>query len=463
MKTSVWQKITLVLLGLSLSLVLLEAGLRLGGFIFSSVQAYENFRSAKQKNTYRILCIGESTTARQYPHLLEQVLNRRNIGVRFSVIDKGRVAMNTVILLEEIEFNLAEFHPNMVVAMMGINDGRSLRMPFGIMTPSEGTPFIRSLRTYKLARLLWLHLLTKAKEMRLYRERGEFDQAEASFRKAIKRNPKNDQAYTEIGWLYNIQRKNFQAEGFLKRALEINPKNVKACFGLGVLYFNRRELSRSEIFFKKAIEIDPEFGDAHAGLGQLYKAQSNYAQAEVSYKKAAALGPASEAAYFGLGVIYRDQGKLSQSEDSFRRAIEIYPKSTRALGAISSLYAQMGKPELAKEYVERANGLRSEYYGVITVKNHRKLKEILDGKGIKLVCVQYPVRNIEPLKKIFEKDEGVIFVDNEHIFKEALRKESYKDYFTDMFAGDFGHCTPKGNMLLAQNIADVILKEVFNK
>jgi hypothetical protein len=32
-----------------------------------------------------------------------------------------------------------------------------------------------------------------------------------------------------------------------------------------------------------------------------------------------------------------------------------------------------------------------------------------------------------------------------------------------MFGGDFGHCTPKGNMLLAQNIADVILGEVFNK
>jgi len=33
----------------------------------------------------------------------------------------------------------------------------------------------------------------------------------------------------------------------------------------------------------------------------------------------------------------------------------------------------------------------------------------------------------------------------------------------DMFGGDFGHCTQKGNKLLAGNIADVILKEVFGK
>jgi hypothetical protein len=33
----------------------------------------------------------------------------------------------------------------------------------------------------------------------------------------------------------------------------------------------------------------------------------------------------------------------------------------------------------------------------------------------------------------------------------------------DMFGGDFGHCTEKGNQLLAQNIADTILKEVFHE
>ena len=73
------------------------------------------------------------------------------------------------------------------------------------------------------------------------------------------------------------------------------------------------------------------------------------------------------------------------------------------------------------------------------------------------------MRSIEPLKKIFAQDEGIIFVDNESIFREALKKASHKEYFEDMFGGDFGHCTEKGNKLLAENIANVILKEVFNK
>ena len=137
----------------------------------------------------------------------------------------------------------------------------------------------------------------------------------------------------------------------------------------------------------------------------------------------------------------------------------------RALGALLMICEEMGKPELAKEYAEKAYRKRimPSRYGSIAVDNYHKLKEILDKRRIKLVCVQYRMRDVEPLKKIFEKDKGVIFVNNEGIFKTAVKKAGYKEYFRDMFAGDFGHCTPKGNMLLAQNIADVILREVFNR
>ena len=79
--------------------------------------------------------------------------------------------------------------------------------------------------------------------------------------------------------------------------------------------------------------------------------------------------------------------------------------------------------------------------------------------------MQYPMRNITLLRNIFkeEMEDNIIFVDNERVFKDAVKREGYKEYFKDMFGGDFGHCTEKGNRLLAENIANVILKEAFNK
>ena len=77
--------------------------------------------------------------------------------------------------------------------------------------------------------------------------------------------------------------------------------------------------------------------------------------------------------------------------------------------------------------------------------------------------MQYPVRSVEPLKKIFTDKESLVFVDNEKIFKEAMARENYDTYFVDKFRDDFGHCTVKGDRLLDENAANVILREFFGK
>jgi len=59
--------------------------------------------------------------------------------------------------------------------------------------------------------------------------------------------------------------------------------------------------------------------------------------------------------------------------------------------------------------------------------------------------------------------EGVIFIDNEKNFKEAMDGSRYKEYFWDRFARDLGHCTAKGNRLIAENAANVLMEEYFGK
>jgi len=53
-------------------------------------------------------------------------------------------------------------------------------------------------------------------------------------------------------------------------------------------------------------------------------------------------------------------------------------------------------------------------------------------------------------------DPRIIYVDNERLFKDALQRLDQNDLFEDMFAGDFGHCTPRGNRMLAQSVARAI-------
>jgi len=149
---------------------------------------------------------------------------------------------------------------------------------------------------------------------------------------------------------------------------------------------------------------------------------------------------------------------LFEAEEYFKQAIALNSannlKNEWGDRALKSLYREMSRADLEEEYAKKV----TDEYGPLTVDNYRKLKAILDKRGIRLVCVQYPMRSIEPLKKIFAGEPGVIFVDNERLFKDAVAQGGYKEYFRDMFAGDFGHCTAKGNRLLAENVAEMILK-----
>ncbi|PJC48263.1 MAG: hypothetical protein CO035_04425 [Candidatus Omnitrophica bacterium CG_4_9_14_0_2_um_filter_42_8] len=343
------------------------------------MQEHGNRQSIKQKDSFRIMCLGESTTRCQYSSYLEEILNQRNIGIKFSVIDKGIDGTHTKEILSELKANLDKYQPDMAITMMGINDGGS-HMPYETTSASKITLALRSFKIYKLARFLWLHAATKSKEI-VYQDFRYF-------------NYNNDYKYIKLDRLYRSQ-------------------------------------DESEQILEKAIELDPN----------------------------------NSLAYIALGWFYQCQRRLVDSEQVMKKAMKISPKNYNIFGRLSAIYSEIGEDKLADIYAEKANNLRGKYYESTTVNNYRMLEQILYRKNVKLVCMQYPMRNIEPLKNIFkEKGESdIIFVDNERIFKDVVRNEGCKTYFRDMFGGDFGHCTDKGNKLLAENIANTILKEYFNK
>jgi len=101
--------------GLFLSLLLLEGGIRLGGYFFQLRQEYRNFRSVRESGNVRILCVGDSTTADGYPEFLEEVLNRRIREKKFSVINRGVVASNSSETLENLPDDIKRFSPDIII------------------------------------------------------------------------------------------------------------------------------------------------------------------------------------------------------------------------------------------------------------------------------------------------------------------------------------------------------------
>ncbi|MDD5080208.1 MAG: tetratricopeptide repeat protein [Candidatus Omnitrophica bacterium] len=592
--------------GLFLCLILLELGLRLAVSVSLYLQERGNRGVILQKGTYRILCVGDSITAKggmySYPSQLQDILNQRGTGVKFSVINGGVFGIHTSTVLDSLESSLDAHLPDMVISMMG-DGGSGAYMFHDPVFDLRGVNFFRSFMVYKSARAVWSRVARKPEDPGLgkmrknaarsgsfgkdghsngwkdagirrfyqgqekgradfelglvYARQGKFIEAGGLFEKAILLNPLNDRAYVELGWIYRVQEKSSEAEAAFRQAVKLNPKNLwpyveqgqfaqaEASFrkaikldprnvwlyiglgwiyldqgkfpeaetafkkakdvnpqnnwldiGLGLIYLKQDKSDEAEALFKKAGEADPQNDWSYIGLGWIYQTRGEFFEAEAAIRKAIKINPKNNRAYFELGCVYQNQARLSEAEALFKKAIDVNPQDScpylklgwlyhgqgryseaevsfkkaiafnprndLAYRTLKVLYAEMGNAKLAREYDRKANELRPYYYPREVIDNYRKLKAVLDRRGIACVCMQYPLRSIEPLKEIFRGDEyGIIFVDNQAVFQKALEKSSHTEYFTDMVGGDFGHCTPKGNRLLAENIADAVLEKVF--
>jgi len=145
----------------------------------------------------------------------------------------------------------------------------------------------------------------------------------------------------------------------------------------------------------------------------------------------------------------------------YQKAIQANPYESKYYGAIAFCYQALENHFHARKYFKMANRARNSYYQNFTKENYNEIRRKVQDRGIQLVCVQYPMRSIVAIKKLLDVRDGIIFVDNEVLFKKAVRESGFDDYFIDYFAGDFGHCTDKGNRLLANNIANAVLRKYF--
>jgi tetratricopeptide (TPR) repeat protein len=476
-KLSIKQKLGLILFGVFLCLVILEIVLRLGGFIILSFQEHKNRLALQEKGTYRIMCLGGSTTAEggeyAYPVQLEEMLNEKNTGVKFKIINKGVQGADSTFILSQLQENLDKYNPDLVIVMMGENDWVDL-LPYNDSWGLKVRLFFRDFRIYKTIRLLIARVVNKNLELKS----GKFEkQVRSSIPEGAGAVDGPIDKGKNVGWenkeveylvskflRYMNQKENIElADKAIRQAIEISPQDVQLLCFLGDSYACQGRYREAEAVLKKGIALEPNQSFLYVTLAFSHSEQRQYLAAEDDLKKAIELDPRNYRAYSDLIDCYKKQGKDKQIQGLCESIISSGLKDDVLYGLIAGYYLGQGKQKEADQYFREVNKIRLQYYNSATRSNYQKLKKRVAQKGIKLVCVQHPMRSVEPLRKLFDSTEGMIFVDNEKTFKQAVKKGKYEDYFYDRFGGDFGHATPKGNRLLAENICQVILREVFNR
>ncbi|MBN2482947.1 MAG: tetratricopeptide repeat protein [Candidatus Omnitrophica bacterium] len=455
-----------------------------------------NRKSIAQGGDLRILCVGESTTAlgeeKSYPAQLETILNdyreggeykvvgtHRVLFKRVSVINKGIPGITTTQVIDRLEDQLNRYEPHIVVAMMGVNDREELRKyPTGFLKKTGRA--IRSLRIYKLTELLLDfsskiakriggHFFSQVtaeninesdppgpfinieqmrhweKEAELLVEKGEYEKAEDQLNLILKHEPGHIRAHTLLAWVLHIQGSGMTAVDEIDKALKGDPDiseytdtYVKAAH----MYAYWAKTLNSEWLKDEAEQV---FSKTEAILTQLL---SRYPDTHIVYQE--------------LANCYIFQHKYQQALAVYRHAVESGVENKNIWGGLGYVWYLLGDTAQSEKYYRKVKEWEDKYYNANTRANFLALYDMVASRGIHLVCVQYPLRDIGPLKRIFIDHTGITFVDNEKTFKEALIQMPYYYIFADTFAGDFGHCTGTGNHILAANVAQSILREYFH-
>jgi tetratricopeptide (TPR) repeat protein len=202
----------------------------------------------------------------------------------------------------------------------------------------------------------------------------------------------------------------------------------------------------------------------------VFEKRGEFAGAEELYLSLRSQCPESAQICLRLGKLYVRRKDYAKAEEMYREAGMINPDDETYHVFMGDLFFLQKDYVRAEKYLEAADRLlyRKPGHGFSisagTAANYRKLLDRLKRDHIKVVCMQYPLLSVEPLREMLRGSgdaADVYFVSNERSFRGALAREEYFDYFVDKFACGFGHCTEKGNRLVAKNIADALLWHVM--
>ena len=335
----------------------------------------------------------------------------------------------------------------------------------------------------------------------LYRATSQWEKEREALLKAVELNPNNYEAFGYLGWNYKRFGQYKEAVTAFEKWVELSPptseSRMLAYANLAECYKLWGNYKESERVYLESIDHFPNHPGAFGCLGDLYLEQERYDDAEKFYHKQLEVNPKASLWYGKLAHCYRRNGRLELAERLLLQVIKLNPKEMDLYRKLGSCLIEDKKYEVAEGVLKKALELSSqdqqeevkiysllsesyeaqgklpeaekfkklvkmsqENFNTQTKDDYQRIRETLTKRGISLVAVQYPMRDVNLLKQILPPSRNTRFVDNKESFEEAVASEGYYTYFVDRFGGEFGHCTPKGNNLIASNIANVILAEI---
>ena len=405
------KKLILSVLGVLLALLFIECSLQIVSLIYRVQINISLENSLKNKKNITVLCIGESTTAEQYPIQLQEFLDKKYPD-KFSVVDCGVKGQTTPDILLKLKEQIKEYNPSIIVSMIGINDWKIL--PWDKNTYSIFHKLFYKFKIYKVCCYFidYFESLQKQDDRELFILKDMFSQYLENKEYDTENKKNNSELISNIITYENKLKETYN---------NYNNKNL-----------------RYRLF--KECGINNDFAFWYQILLSTNTSNNNK-------------------------IIYNPEiFDMNMANNDFLNNVNEQDYTDVFYGHIAVDFLKNNDIQKAKENFNKAEQYRLKHYSFNTQKTYEEIINIAFDNNIKFIAMQYPMRSIDSLKVLLKNSryyDNIIFISNENDFKNYLYNGGiYEDLFTDQFAGDFGHATVLGNEIIAKNI-EKTLRENF--
>ena len=460
--------------------ITVEIIMRLIGWVLMRPQHEANKIFPPDAHAFRILTLGESTTAdhfvdgkdNSWPRQLEKKMNEKYGDESVRVFNGGIGAVTTDRLVANLEGQVEKFNPHLVIMMVGINDDYYLESKSDFN--SKRKSFFYSIKVVKLYK--WIKDNIKYRQLKVKTKphyivddnlsSHEWDEFN-NFIETFKHNVETDNIGLAIS----------KAEGILKKYQNNIKMVVVVMRGIDNFYRNnvppwsaRKDddpIKRRKMAIEKFIVEQSD---------QILSKTNNLAEI-VSFKAFVYINQRNPACMDTVLQLLEFDSLTPPAKYTLFSGLKWCPR------------VHVNEMEIAKKVnsFQKQHNVIFSLEGrpiVSTQKNIKKMYRYLQERNIDVIFMQYPLANIDVLQYIlsteeitadvdeyknainmrwkpppFQVDEKLKFLENRENFESALKKYDFDEIFIDRFATLFGHTSKIGHELIADNVVEYLEKK----
>ena len=162
-----------------------------------------------------------------------------------------------------------------------------------------------------------------------YAENGDADRAIADYTAAIRLERTFANAYYNRGNGYSNKGDTDRAIGDYTEVIRLDPKYVLAYYNRGNAYSNKGDTDRALADYTAAIRLDPKFANAYFNRGNGFGNKNDTARAIADYTEVIRLDPAYANAFLNRGLAYEKLADFAKARADFNATLGLGQKASR--------------------------------------------------------------------------------------------------------------------------------------